>query len=1241
MRTDRVVRVFISSTFMDLQEERDHLVKHVFLELRKRCRERHAEFTGVDLRWGITDEQTAEGKVLPICLAEIEGCRPYFIGLLGERYGWVPQAIDEDLVLTQPWLQEHREKSVTELEVLHGVLNDLQMKGLAFFYFRKRERSDAIEQILSKEPGHKPEPEVSRTKLNTLKQRIEKSGYPLKKDFPDSKTLGQWVLEDLWSAIDKRYPIEKVPSEIQQRRMEHEAFASLRTRVYIDNKEYFERLDRHVTDDGPPLVILGESGSGKSALLANWAQAHRKVHPEDFMVSHYIGGTTDSADYVQLLRRIMEEIQERYEPAPKKEEGISQTIGEQGVIPTDPKKVVEAFPLWLGRAAARGRFILILDALNQLEDRDNAPDLGWLPWSFSPRVRLIVSTLPGRSLDALKKRNWPEMTVGLMEKTNQEKYIQEHLATYRKALEPARIKKIVAAPQAANPLYLRTLLEELRVFGRYEDLDKAIGYYLQAKTPDALFTLVLERLQRDYEHERKGIVSKVMSLIWASRRGLSETELLDLLGSQENPLPRAFFTPLYLALEESLVSRSGLLTFFHDFLKKAVETRYLSNPQDKQKAHLAIADYFDGKTLDDRKADELPWQLCQAEAWPRLKGCITDMDMFLKLKKEAKEYELTGYWLAMGQSYDMVEGYNEMIARYEHTSPDASDLCYLLNETAASLFFSARYDGAESLFRKGLAIGENGLGPEHLSTLTSLDSLAELLRSKGDYAGAEPLFRRALAIKEKVLGLEHPVTACTLNRLAYLLHDKGDYAGAEPLFRRALGIEEKVLGSEQAGTAVSLDLLAELLRSKGDYKGAEPLISRALAINEKIQGPEHPDTAGSLNNLAELLREKGDYANAEPISRRALAIREKVLGPEHSCTAQSLTNLALLLSSKGDYDGAEPLYRKAIAVYEKVLGPEHPYTAAALDNLAVLFYSKGDYKGAEPLYRRALAIREKALGPEHPYTATSLNNLAALFHAKRDYDGAEPLYRRAIAVYEKVMGSEHPSIAQSLNNLAVLLRSNRNYAGAETLFRKALDVRVKLLGPQHPDTAASCYNLAELLGSRGDYEGAESLYRRALAIREKVLGREHPDTLVTAENILQIAFRFLDQGDQPKAAELFRLVLDTYGRTGGGVREKMPEIIANLALCHNELAFHLEMPAKNWNEAEYHYRQSLDLFKKAGDSVSAANVELDLQTLFHLSGQPVDLVRVRELTSILENAKDKRAEKGQRLLRKLTPSAAR
>ena len=58
----RAVRVFVSSTFRDMHAERGGLVKRVFPQLRKLCDQRGVTWVEVDLRWGITDEQTAEVK---------------------------------------------------------------------------------------------------------------------------------------------------------------------------------------------------------------------------------------------------------------------------------------------------------------------------------------------------------------------------------------------------------------------------------------------------------------------------------------------------------------------------------------------------------------------------------------------------------------------------------------------------------------------------------------------------------------------------------------------------------------------------------------------------------------------------------------------------------------------------------------------------------------------------------------------------------------------------------------------------------------------------------------------------------------------------------------------------------------------------------------------------------------------------------------------------------------------------
>lgn len=102
-QTGKTFRVFISSTFSDLKEEREALQKKVFPRLRDFCTEHGARFQAIDLRWGVGQETALDQQTMNICLSEIEHCqkitpRPNFIVLLGDRYGWcpLPSWIDAD-----------------------------------------------------------------------------------------------------------------------------------------------------------------------------------------------------------------------------------------------------------------------------------------------------------------------------------------------------------------------------------------------------------------------------------------------------------------------------------------------------------------------------------------------------------------------------------------------------------------------------------------------------------------------------------------------------------------------------------------------------------------------------------------------------------------------------------------------------------------------------------------------------------------------------------------------------------------------------------------------------------------------------------------------------------------------------------------------------------------------------------------------------------------------------------------
>ena len=324
-----------------MQAERDELVKFIFPQLRKLCEQRGVGWGEVDLRWGITDEQKSEGKVLPICLDEIQRCRPYFIGVLGERYGWVPDEISLDLIEREPWLAEHTDHSVTEMEILHGVLNNPQMAEHAFFYFRDpkylatispEQRTDFLDSDSSQ----------GKQKLAELKERIRNSGFPVDENYPNPQEFGQQVLQDLTAIINELYPEGSQPDPLDREAAEHEVFALSRAQVYVGRQSYFDQMDAHARSKGKPLVVLGELGSGKSALLANWAMRYRKEHPDELVLLHFIGANPGSADWAVMLRRILGEFKRTFD------------IREE--IPDQPDALRSAFVNWLNMAAAREKW---------------------------------------------------------------------------------------------------------------------------------------------------------------------------------------------------------------------------------------------------------------------------------------------------------------------------------------------------------------------------------------------------------------------------------------------------------------------------------------------------------------------------------------------------------------------------------------------------------------------------------------------------------------------------------------------------------------------------------------------------------------------------------------------------------------------------------------------------------------------------------------------------------------------
>ncbi|MEY4654561.1 MAG: hypothetical protein RI884_3142 [Pseudomonadota bacterium] len=963
MSSSRSVRIFLSSTFRDFGGERDLLVRRVFPALRAKLRERFVELVDVDLRWGITVQQAERGEVLPICLSEIDRARPFFIGMLGERYGWIPppEGYAPDLVERQPWLKQHQGgKSVTELEILHGVLNNRRMHGRAFFYFRAPgyARTQGGDYVAAS-----PE---DRQRQSDLKRRIRASGYPVT-GYRDPQALARRLEQDLWALLDAEFPASSVPDAFEREAMRHEAYAIPRRRLYLGGDRYQAVLEQSLTAGDARILVEGASGGGKSALMANFFAGWRQRHRRHVVHEHYLGASADAASPHALVRRLVERIQ--------------RTTGSQDPIADDPQALMESLPQWLAVASAwarkrRTRLVIVLDALNNLREQQ---DLRWWPDYLPQGITLVVSCLPGPVLQALQGRTpqgpgWRQITVKPLTAAERRDLLTTYLARYNKVLPRDLTAQALAHPLAGNPLFLRTLAEELRLFGVHEQLTDRLAHYLESQAIDDLFERVLARVEGDCGARA---VRAAMTAIWASRAGLTEGEILALAG-----LVPATWAPIRNALDEALLEANGRITFAHDYLRVAVKDRYLPDLTSQRAAHRRLARWFASLPPQARRAEEEPWQWQQAQDWPRLRRCLSDQDMFLALRHTQGTQALLSYWIALetAQGLDTARACLGAWRRWSRRG-SAREQAGTVAELARFLIDTGRI-GAPTLALAQEAVRrlEVARGPRHAATLSARSALASLHTDAGRYEQALALQQDILALRRRRLGPDHPDTQSTLGNLALLLTYMGRHAQAQSVYDELLPSLRRTLATgasrEDYLTAVNNQGLLHYYQDR--HALAEPCFQDAWRQLRTLLGPDHPDNGDKINNLANLYFKQGRLDEAIALHRQCLALWQEGLGANNPRTASSCNNLGYILLTKGDFAGAEPLLDRAHAVYLQRLGERHPNTLSCANSLAIV-YSQTDRKAqAIERFTRVLHARQEVLGVDHPQTQATQKRLNGL-----------------------------------------------------------------------------------------------------------------------------------------------------------------------------------------------------------------------------------------------------------------------
>ena len=1234
-----------------MHAERDELVKRIFPRLRKFCEERDVTWGEVDLRWGITEEQKAEGKVLPIVLEEVRRCRPYFLGILGNRYGSVPETIPIELIQREPWLDSDPGRSVTELEILHGVLNNPALAGHAFFYFRDPKHAVATE----------PESETNAAKLTDLKNRIRDAKIPVHENYSDAKTFGELVEADLREAIDREFPMIRL-DPLDQEAAYHEQYAEHRRRVYVDRPEYFTALNEFAAGDGAPLVVLGESGLGKSALLANWAGRYRQDPAGLPVFLHFIGATGTSADWTAILRRMMGEFQ--------------RLLSIELEIPIRADLLRAAFANSLSLVAAKRRVVIVLDALNQLEDRDGALDLVWLPSSIPANVRLVLSTLPGRPLEEIQKRGWPTLEVKPLELAERLRLIPEYLRQYSRTLETGRIERIARMPQCSSPLYLEALLNEMRLFGSYGLLEAQIAHYLEAGNAAELYRMILERWERDYEQDRPGWVAKALTMLWAARQGLSENELREALGTGDEPLPHAVWSALYFAADHALANKSGLIGPTHDHFRRAIEAEWLGSPDTRRAAHLEVASYFlKERPGTNRALDEVPWQLMCAGEWHQLRDSLTDPEGLEKLwDRDARM--VRRYWheieasspLRLAESYEGLlnrspneaiihaqiaaasllreSGFSEIVLSWcrrarSLTAPGGRAHRDILEKMEVSILqdrgeftsvvpllgdlISRAEKGDKalltiSLFERGTALNSLGKYDEGLQDLLRAEKLANeigdsrLIAKVALERGHSALYLGDLATAEAQLGTaermsrscgDNVTLATALDSLGCIRIVRGDLSTALRLFEDEVGICRECSDSIGLGRALTAkgNLLGQMPNT--DHAAVFQLFDEAELECEKSSNPI--GHACAIGCRGRHLRRLGRFAEALACQLAEMAIWEPMNTPNHLAAClleQSATHYAMGNMSEGRrcLDAANALRERLGArrqddldkVATAILGEQVVIPQA--QTLPGAYDSPAKAMEAEEQLRNAIANDSQANGAPSTTPWRHLLELGNLLLVTGRPSEAAVQLDKALILARKVLGI-HPNTSANLNLLAQARIELGEFEEAKKLLDEALNLDGKSGSKWSRERGQTLTFLGLLTARQGRLAESEKYYRQALETLEMILPAEHEAFSIPLSGL--------------------GCVLDDLGK------KEESERLHRRALANDLRAFgpdHPRLATRNHNLGCL--LQSMDRLAEAREC-SIKSLEIDRKTQGPGSREVVgDLARIAELSACMDDFQD-------------------
>ena len=606
--------VFVSSTFQDMQFERDALRDIVSPKINEYARKYSDHIEFCDLRWGIDTEkmqyEIATQKVLEVCLDEIDRTNPPIIILLGERYGWIPDEQSLLAIAKRKQIQlDSLLKSVTALEAEYGAIT---LGRKALLYIRDIEYdTDLSSEQLYKDENH-------TVILSELKERLQRlpncktRTYKLrfKGNRPDSDYIELFsnnVIEDLkeyflpdWEHIASMTPFEREQEQ-------QWAYIYEKCSVFNARNEDAANLISQIKENQQITICKGLSGSGKSTLLSYICS---KMKSEGWDVLPFIGGLTEESNNgIGILKNTLYYLEDLTETT------HLNSFTEENGSKTTIQKMQERIVTLSNEYKKTGRSMLIaIDAVDQLFPDEIRDTFAFLPNGISKCIRYLLTSVPSidfpqkqfYALKALSRDDIKGVISGILYRLGKE--LPERVITY-----------IIHMKSSVNPYYVSMLVQRLSIMG-YKDYQTinnskqspalAIGdrmIHILQGCPESIEEMCVKLFEDVAELLDADFLNIVIMLIATSRYGLRRGDLSAIISDEWNEIIFAhFINYLY---EDFQIRTDGRIDFMHKTIREGLRRKAGDNVQ----YHNRILDHLkDLNPYDSIRMNEYPYHLILA-----------------------------------------------------------------------------------------------------------------------------------------------------------------------------------------------------------------------------------------------------------------------------------------------------------------------------------------------------------------------------------------------------------------------------------------------------------------------------------------------------------------------------------------------------------------------------------------------------------------------------------------------------